>query len=166
MSIKAGVGLPRCSGAAPPPRSHAATSRFAPAGCAPAARSCGTTRTITPISASRQAITSVSSGLKGKWHSYLPYIFMVLAALSRWPGLFPPNFSAFYGLAFCAGAFFSRPMKWQLPLGALLLTDVALDFYYHSFSPTQLVNYVAFGAIIWFGSIARSTSCRTCRSEA
>ena len=47
-------------------------------------------------------------GVNGKWHKCLPYVFMLVAALSRWPKLFPPNFSAFYGLAFCAGAFFPR----------------------------------------------------------
>jgi hypothetical protein len=83
---------------------------------------------------------------------------MVLAALSRWPGLFPPNFSAFYALAFCAGAFFPRQIKWWLPLGTLLLSDLALNLYYYfglginSFKATQLVNYGAFLCLIWFGS--------------
>ena len=65
--------------------------------------------------------------------------------------MFPPNFSAFYGLAFCAGAFFPRPIKWCLPLGTLVLTDIALDIYYRSFSPEQFVNYAAFAGLIWFG---------------
>jgi len=88
----------------------------------------------------------------GKWSSILPYLFMLVAALSRWPGLLPQNFSAFYGLAFCAGAFFPGRLKWWLPLGTLALTDLALDFYYHSFSSWQLVNYVAYGAIILIGT--------------
>ena len=77
---------------------------------------------------------------------------MLVAALSRWPGLFPPNFSAFYGLAFCAGAFFPRTVKWWLPMGTLVVTDVALDFYYQSFSVLQFVNYGAYALIIWFGT--------------
>jgi hypothetical protein len=77
---------------------------------------------------------------------------MALAALSRWPGLFPPNFSAFYALAFCAGAFFPRNIKWWLPLTTLVLSDVALDIYYQSWSATQLINYTVFVGIIWFGS--------------
>ncbi|SPE59474.1 conserved membrane hypothetical protein [Verrucomicrobia bacterium] len=81
----------------------------------------------------------------------LPWIFMAVAALSRWPGLFPPNFSAFYGLAFCAGVFFPARLKWWLPLGTLLVTDVALDLHYHSFSLTQLFNYVGYAGLIWFG---------------
>lgn len=87
-----------------------------------------------------------------KWTKWLPYAFMLVAALSRWPKLFPPNFSAFYALAFCAGAFFPRRIKWWLPLGTLVITDIALDFYYRSFSATQLINYSAFGALIWFGT--------------
>ena len=90
--------------------------------------------------------------VNGKWSKWLPYVFMLVAALSRWPGLFPPNFSAFYALAFCAGAFFPRNIKWWLPLGTLVATDIALDFYYQSFSVMQLVNYAAFGLIILFGT--------------
>ena len=90
--------------------------------------------------------------VNGKWSKCLPYVFMLVAALSRWPNLFPPNFSAFYGLAFCAGAFFPRNVKWWLPLGTLVVTDIALDVYYHSFSVMQLVNYAAFALIILFGT--------------
>jgi hypothetical protein len=96
--------------------------------------------------------------VNGKWNKWLPYIFMLLAALSRWPGLFPPNFSAFYALAFCAGAFFPREIKWWLPLGTLLLSDLALNLYYffglgiNAFKATQLVNYGAFLVLIWFGA--------------
>jgi uncharacterized protein DUF6580 len=99
-----------------------------------------------------------ASVVNGKWKKWLPYVFLVLAALSRWPGLFPPNFSAFYGLAFCAGAFFPRQIKWWVPLGTLVASDVALNLYYYfglginSFRVTQLVNYAAFLAIVWFGT--------------
>jgi len=100
------------------------------------------------IEKSRRMIENVN----GKWSKCLPYVFMTLAALSRWPGLFPPNFSAFYALAFCAGAFFPSNIKWWLPMATLVLTDVALDFYYHSWSSTQLFNYAAFAGILWFGT--------------
>jgi hypothetical protein len=90
--------------------------------------------------------------VSGKWTKLLPFVFMALVALSRWPGLFPQNFSACYALMFCAGAFFPRTIKWWLPLTTLVLTDVALDLYYASWSATQLFNYAAFAAIIWFGS--------------
>jgi len=90
--------------------------------------------------------------VNGKWSKWLPYVFMLIAALSRWPKLFPPNFSAFYGLAFCAGAFFPRAVKWWLPLGTLVVTDIALDFYYQKFSAMQLVSYGVYALIIWFGT--------------
>jgi hypothetical protein len=90
--------------------------------------------------------------VKEKWHRLLPYLFMLLAALSRWPGLFPPNFSVFYGLAFCAGAFFPKAIKWWLPLGTLAVTDILLDLHYGSFSRMQLVNYAAYAVVILLGS--------------
>jgi hypothetical protein len=82
---------------------------------------------------------------------------MAIAALSRWPGLFPPNFSAFYALMFCAGAFFPRHIKWWLPMGTLVLSDLALNLYYwfglgiNAFKAAQLINYAVFAALIWFG---------------
>ena len=91
------------------------------------------------------------------WKSSLPYVFMALAALSRWPGLFPQNFSAIYAVAFCAGAFFCGPKKWVLPFGTLLISDLALNSYYYfvkhvdAFQPFQLFNYAAFAVIIVFG---------------
>jgi len=102
--------------------------------------------------------------VKDKWSRALPYVFIVVAALSRWPGLFPLNFSAFYGLAFCAGAFFPRTVRWWFPLGTLLVTDIALNLYYYfalgisSFKATQLINYAAFAGIIWLGTRFNSKS--------
>ena len=96
--------------------------------------------------------------VNARWSKALPFVFIVLAALSRWPGLFPKNFSAFYGLSFCAGAFFPGTMKWWLPMGTLLVTDLALDCYYYfalginAFQPYQLMNYPAFALIILLGT--------------
>src|SRR6266571_4401140 len=92
--------------------------------------------------------------VRGTWNRWLPYVFMLLAALSRWPGLFPPNFSAFYGLAFCAGAFFPRYIKWWLPLGTMLITDILLNvFYYHEsvLSAYMMIKTLAFVAIVGLG---------------
>jgi hypothetical protein len=91
--------------------------------------------------------------VKEKLARALPYVFLLLAALSRWPGLMPQNFSVVYGLAFCAGAFFPRAVRWWMPLGMLLLTDVALNIYYHQ-PPRlyQVANYLAYGSIILFGT--------------
>jgi hypothetical protein len=98
--------------------------------------------------------------MKKKWHRWLPYLFLALFALSRWPGLFPPSFSAAYALVFCAGVFFAGRMAWWLPLGTLLLTDLALNMYYWaqgwnvwdgSALRYQLCNYAAYAALIWLG---------------
>jgi hypothetical protein len=94
--------------------------------------------------------------VKGKWQNGLPYLLMLIAALSRWPGLFPSNFSAFYGLAFCAGAFFAPGQKWILPLGTMLITDILLNvFYYHQsvFSAYMLVKLLAFAALVALGCL-------------
>lgn len=95
-----------------------------------------------------------------KWNRWLPWIFAALVALSRWPKLFPPSFSAVYALMFCAGAFFTGRKAWLLPLGTVVLSDLALNFYYwHHGWPVwdltvlryQLVNYAAYAALIWLG---------------
>ena len=57
---------------------------------------------------------------------------MILFALSRWPGLMPPNFSAIYALMFCAGVYFPRKIVWLLPFVTALVSDILLNrFYYH-----------------------------------
>ena len=79
---------------------------------------------------------------------------MVMFALTRWPGLMPPNFSAAYALCFCAGVYFPRAQAWWLPLGALLLTDTLLNaFYYHVqiFSIYSLMNYLGYAVLILLG---------------
>jgi hypothetical protein len=98
--------------------------------------------------------------LKDKPNKLLVVIFLLLVALSRWPGLFPPSFSVVYAFAFCAGVYFSRSMAWWLPLGTFVATDVALNFYYQfkgwpvwkwSVIEYQLINYVVYVGIIWLG---------------
>jgi len=100
--------------------------------------------------------------VKDKWKQWLPYVFMLLAALSRWPGLFPQNFSVFYGLAFCAGAFFTRSIAWWLPLGTMLGTDILLNlFYYHAplFNGYMLVKLLSFAGLVALGKcFSRHTS--------
>ena len=80
---------------------------------------------------------------------------MGIFAVTRWPGLMPPNFSAAYALVFCAGIYFPRKLLWWLPLSTLLLTDLLMNhFYYHTafVSGYMLVNYLAFAALIWLGT--------------
>lgn len=96
--------------------------------------------------------------VKEKWNRWLPWIFVALFALLRIPGLLPPNFSAVYAFAFCAGVYFGGAMAWWLPLATLLVTDVGLNlFYYHTspFGLYLLLNYAVYAVLIglgrWFG---------------
>jgi len=104
------------------------------------------------------AASAKVSGMRGK--ILLPAIFVATFALSRMPGLLPPNFSAAYAFAFCAGLFFSGALAWWLPLGTMLLTDVGLNLYYSAHGvrvwdlpdvENQLFNYAAFGVLIFLG---------------
>src|SRR5271168_1023360 len=61
----------------------------------------------------------------------LPAIFIAVLAISRIPGLMPGNFSVVYAFAFCSGVYFQGAAKWWLPLGTMMVTDVALNLYYH-----------------------------------
>jgi hypothetical protein len=90
-------------------------------------------------------------------------LFIVVFALSRIPGMLSAdfaNFSAAYALAFCGGVYLSRRTAWWLPLAAMLVTDIGLNFYYQSQGwevwqwskiEYQLFNYVAFVALIGLG---------------
>ena len=99
--------------------------------------------------------------VKKKWNRWLPFLFLALFALSRWPGLFPPNFSAATALAFCAGVYFTGATAWWLPLGTMLATDVALNVFYYHVPPLGsylLLNYAIYAGLIglgkWFGRSA------------
>ena len=96
--------------------------------------------------------------VKGKF--WLPLAFMLVFALSRVPGMLPQNFSAAYAFAFCAGVYFSGAMAWWLPFAVLILTDVALNFYYQSLGwdvwtwsklRYQFFNYAAYAVLILLG---------------
>jgi len=96
--------------------------------------------------------------VKANWNRWLPVVFLALFALSRWPGLFPPNFSAATALVFCAGVYFRGAAAWWLPLGTMLATDVALNVFYYHVAPLGsclLLNYVIYAGLIglgkWFG---------------
>jgi len=95
--------------------------------------------------------------VKEKLNLGLPILLMAVFALTRWPQLMPPNFSAVYGLVFCAGVYFPRKLAWWLPLATLALTDVAINLYYllahgiNAFQVFQLMNYAVYGGLIWFG---------------
>ena len=89
-----------------------------------------------------------------KWPLLLPLILMLAFALTRWPGLMPLNFSAAYGLCFCAGVFLPARFAWVLPLATLIVTDLILDLGYYHYNPINgyaLFNYLSFIAIILLG---------------
>jgi hypothetical protein len=91
----------------------------------------------------------------------VPAILIAVFALSRIPGLMPWNFSVAYAFAFCAGVYFHGAARWWLPLGVMLVSDVALNvFYYHvaPFGAYLILNYAIYAVIIalgkWFGARA------------
>jgi len=96
--------------------------------------------------------------MKEKRRLWLPILLMVVFAITRWPGLLPPNFSAAYALSFCAGVFFPRRMAWWLPLTTLLISDLLINCYYQfvqhidAWSWRQLINYGAYALLIWLGT--------------
>ena len=96
--------------------------------------------------------------MKAKWNIWLPILLMAVFACTRWPGLLPNNFSAAYALAFCAGVYFPRRLAWWLPLGTMLMSDLAINLYYYfhlhlpSFHFAQLANYAAYALIIGLGT--------------
>ena len=94
--------------------------------------------------------------MKGK--VILSVIFVATFALSRIPGLLPPNFSVAYAFAFCAGVYFSGAMAWWLPLATMVATDVVLNLFFYHEPPIAgylLVNYAVYALLIalgrWFG---------------
>lgn len=66
----------------------------------------------------------------------------------------PQNFSAAYALAFCAGVYFPKRLRWILPLGTMFAMDLVLNTYYgatlvDSYTITKLF---IFAAIIGLGT--------------
>ena len=91
----------------------------------------------------------------------LPILFVLVFAVSRIPGLLPPDFSAAYALALCAGVFLRGSLAWWLPLGVMAAVDVFLNiFCYHvaPFRPELLLNYAIYAGLIalgkWLGKSA------------
>ncbi len=84
----------------------------------------------------------------------LPVLFVAVFAVSRIPRLLPPDFSAIYALAFCAGIYFRGAMAWWLPLAIMAGTDLGLNvFYWHvnPLRPELLLNYAIYAALIGAG---------------
>ncbi|MBI1840695.1 MAG: hypothetical protein HYR88_07580 [Verrucomicrobia bacterium] len=83
-------------------------------------------------------------------------VLMGVFILTRWPGLMPPNFSAAYGLIFCAGVYFRGELAWWIPLATMAVADGLLGFYYwhESHIPLQwyqLTNYPVYLVLLGLG---------------
>jgi hypothetical protein len=99
--------------------------------------------------------------VKERLHQLLPWAFALVVALSRWPGLLPPNFSMVYGLVFCAGVFFAGRRGWGIPFGVLLITDLTLNAWYQFGRGWDVFtlagigylacNYGGYLALFWLG---------------
>jgi hypothetical protein len=92
----------------------------------------------------------------------LPALFVAIFAISRIPHFLPPDFSAIYALAFCAGVYFRGALAWWLPLAVMAATDIGLNvFYYHvsAFHWDMLLNYAIYAGLIalgrWMGKTAQ-----------
>jgi hypothetical protein len=83
----------------------------------------------------------------------LPVVLMLVFALTRIPGLMPHNFSAVYGLVFCAGVYLAGGMAWWLPLSVLAVTDLLLNWHYGAplLALEMLGTYGAYIALILLG---------------
>ena len=88
---------------------------------------------------------------------------MVAFAITRWPGMYPQNFSAAYALLFCAGVYFVGRTAWWLPLLTMFISDMALNLYYRyaldydvfnlSMLRYMLGNYGVYVCLIWLGRL-------------
>ena len=90
-----------------------------------------------------------------KSNLWLAVLLMAVFAATRWPGLMPDNFSAAYALVFCAGVFLPRKLAWWLPLGTMLVTDIAMNLFYYrvgAWTPMMFANYTVYAFLVWFGS--------------
>lgn len=105
------------------------------------------------------------AGLKDKFKIVLPIILMIVLAISMWPGVSEPmaralglpnglNFSAAYALAFCAGVYFPKRLKWALPLGMFVIVNILTNIHYgvSPFNRYLFVKIAAFAILIWFGT--------------
>ena len=104
----------------------------------------------------------------------IPALFLVLAAVifrvasavvvqhggAGWLS----NFAPLAAIALCGAIYFPRKYKFALPLAALLISDLALDFYYGASlaDPLILCRYVAFALVGLLGlAISRRASLKT-----
>src|SRR5277367_1403105 len=86
-----------------------------------------------------------------------PVLLIMVFALSRWPKLMPPSFSAAYAIVFCAGLYLPGRMGWIVPLGVLAGSDLLINLIFYSqsgFSPGGFVLEEAPVCLAYAGLIA------------
>src|SRR5580658_1156131 len=86
----------------------------------------------------------------------VPLLLLLVFALSRWPGLLPPNFSAAYALVFCAGLYLPGVAGWIIPLAVMAGTDLVIYLVKYPdsmprFLLDQSPNYIAYAGLIALG---------------
>src|SRR2546423_2821051 len=90
---------------------------------------------------------------------------MVVMAIAMWPGVSDPmaralglnnglNFSPAYALAFCAGVYFPKRLRWTFPLGMFVIVNIATNIHYGvpPFHRYLFVKIAAFSLLIWLGT--------------
>lgn len=95
-----------------------------------------------------------SARVKEKWNVVLPVLLLVAFAITRWPGFMPPNFSAAYALAFCAGAFIPARFVWWLPFVVMLVSDIIINIFHYKVAPLgayMLTSYSLYALLILLG---------------
>jgi hypothetical protein len=88
-----------------------------------------------------------------------PVLLIVVFALSRWPNLMPPSFSAAYAIVFCAGLYLPGRLGWIVPLGMLAGSDLLLSIFFYSpdgfsaghFLVEEAPLFLAYGGLIALG---------------
>ena len=93
-------------------------------------------------------------------------IYRVVAAVSVQHGGagWLSNFAPLAAMALCGAIYFPRKYKFTVPLAALLVSDLALDYYYGASlaDPSIFCRYAAFGLVGLLGlAISRRASLKT-----
>ena len=89
----------------------------------------------------------------------LPLLLIAVFALSRWPGLMPPNFSPAYAIVFCPGLYLPGKLGWGVPLAVLAGSALAISLIFYreytfswgDYLAAQCPNYLAYAGLIWLG---------------
>jgi len=68
------------------------------------------------------------------------------------------NFAPVAAIALCGGAYLPRRMAFAVPLAAMLVSDIALNWHYHAavLSPEMISRYAALAGTVWIGIALRS----------